>query len=140
MKVPPSSPGEESEETLSDHKRLSLSRKDVPPPPEYPGGKFYEGSPSSMLLQRFKNVKKSKARLSKSQPDLSKIGLGRPKTKGREDCSDGNERRAKMVEFLTKENQQLKQELESYIQKVAKTQKVNFLSTIFFENLGMKFN
>lgn len=129
---PLSSPGEESEDPLNDHnKRHSLSRKDNPPPPEYPGGKFFDSSPSSLLMQRFKNTKKSKAHLSKSQPDLSKIGSGRPKTKGREDCSDGNERWAKMVDFLAKENHQLKQELESYIQKVSKTQKV--MNVFFIE-------
>ncbi|KAF5290890.1 hypothetical protein FQA39_LY14570 [Lamprigera yunnana] len=85
-----------------------------------------------------------KMKLSKSQPDLSKVGLGkiggdlmnfrrgvsvpRPKTKGREE-SDSNKSvefgsPIEMIEILIKENSALKQELENCYQKVAKTQKL----------------
>lgn len=125
VKVPPSSLIEESIDPLSEHKRHSLPRRDNPPP-EYPGGKFFESSPSTILMQRCKSGKKDKAHLSKSQPDLSKVGVGRPKTKGREEFGDGGKRWAEMVNSLAQENSRLKTEVESYMQKVAKTQKVRF--------------
>lgn len=125
VKVPPSSLVEESVDTINEHKRHSLPRRDNPPP-EYPGGKFYsESSPSTILMQKFKNGKKEKTHMSKSQPDLSKVGVGRPKTKGREEFGDGGKRWAEMVNNLAQENSRLKAEAESYMQKVAKTQKVS---------------
>nr|XP_022908616.1 uncharacterized protein LOC111419962 isoform X1 [Onthophagus taurus]XP_022908617.1 uncharacterized protein LOC111419962 isoform X2 [Onthophagus taurus]XP_022908618.1 uncharacterized protein LOC111419962 isoform X2 [Onthophagus taurus]XP_022908619.1 uncharacterized protein LOC111419962 isoform X3 [Onthophagus taurus]XP_022908620.1 uncharacterized protein LOC111419962 isoform X4 [Onthophagus taurus] len=105
-----------------------------PPPPEYPkwGGKSKE--------------KTDKFNLSKSQPDLSKIGLGkiggdlaafkktvtapRPKTRGREEYDAGKDENemwqlSETIELLMQENNALKQELNSCYQRVAKTQKVN---------------
>lgn len=85
-----------------------------------------------------------KMKLSKSQPDLSKVGVckiggdlmnfrrgvsvPRPKTKGREE-TDSNKSiefgsPVEMIEILIKENSALKQELENCYQKVAKTQKL----------------
>uniref|UniRef100_A0A1Y1NJT5 Angiomotin C-terminal domain-containing protein n=1 Tax=Photinus pyralis TaxID=7054 RepID=A0A1Y1NJT5_PHOPY len=85
-----------------------------------------------------------KMKLSKSQPDLSKVGVckiggdlmnfrrgvsvPRPKTKGREE-TDSNKSiefgsPIEMIEILIKENSALKQELENCYQKVAKTQKL----------------
>ena len=123
VKVPPSSLVEEAMDPISEHKRHSLTRRENPPP-EYPGGKFVDSSPSTILMQRCKNGKKDKNQLSKSQPDLSKVGVGRPKTKGREEFSEGGKRWAEMVNSLAQENSRLKSEIESYMQKVAKTQKV----------------
>lgn len=87
------------------------------------------------------NVEKMK--LSKSQPDLSKVGLTkiggdlvsfrrgvsvpRPKTKGREENDNKSmefSQSTEIIEMLTKENNNLKQELENFYQKIAKTQKV----------------
>lgn len=108
-----------------------------PPPPEYP--KWGKGGPKD----KFAHEKYS---LSKSQPDLSKVGLGkiggdlasfkkiastpRPKTKGREefevakDEAESNWISADMVDMLMQENTTLKVELNNCYQRVAKTQKV----------------
>lgn len=105
----------------------------LPPPPQYP--------------QWMEKSNMEKMKLSKSQPDLSKVGLGkiggdlvsfrrgvsvpRPKTKGREE-HEGNKpfefgSSVEMIEILIKENSALKQELENCYQKVSKTQKVTLL-------------
>lgn len=105
----------------------------LPPPPEYP--KWMEKSPGRGKLNP------EKVSLSKSQPDLSTIGLGkssidfngfkrgtsapRPKTKGREEFDCASE---EMVDILIKENTALKVEIEQCYQKVAKAQKVCFFN------------
>lgn len=104
----------------------------LPPPPEYP--------------HWIEKCNMENMKLSKSQPDLSKVGLGkmggdlmsfrrgvsvpRPKTKGREENESNKASEfgpsVEMIELLTKENSVLKQELENCYQKVSKTQKVTY--------------
>nr|BAN09206.1 angiomotin [Gryllus bimaculatus] len=118
---------------------LDYDLSNLPPPPEYP--KWIE-SPSS--VQKIKmssqaNSLSDKLSLSRSHPDLSRIGNNkvnadgrvvispRPKTNGREDMeSQGREiwPPAEMVEILIQENSSLKLELESCYQKVAKSHKL----------------
>lgn len=97
----------------------------LPPPPEYP-----------KWMKRGK-MNPEKVALSKSQPDLSTIGLSksefngfkrgtsapRPKTKGREEFDCASE---EMIDILIKENSALKVEIEQCYQKVAKAQKVSY--------------
>lgn len=81
-----------------------------------------------------------KVSLSKSQPDLSTVGLNkngidfngfkrgtsapRPKTKGREEFDCASE---EMFDILMKENGALKAEIEQCYQKVSKAQKVRIV-------------
>lgn len=110
-----------------------------PPPPEYPKWT------TKLPLNSRTKANMEKANLSKSQPDLSKIGIlggdiitlknvsssPRPKTKGRavvdsksENAWSSNE----LIETLIKENSALKLELDHMYQKVSKAQKVGSLS------------
>ncbi|KAF2885119.1 hypothetical protein ILUMI_21053 [Ignelater luminosus] len=102
----------------------------LPPPPEYP--------------HWIEKCNMENMKLSKSQPDLSKVGLGkmggdlmsfrrgvsvpRPKTKGREENESNKASEygpsVEMIDLLTKENSALKQELNNCYQKVSKTQKL----------------
>lgn len=110
------------------------------PPPEYP--KWADKSPLQAAVHR-NNITNEKMTLSKSQPDLSKVGVPkpasdfdgfrrgvsapRPPTKGREESETGGGElwpSAEMVEILIKENSALKIELENCYKRVAKTQKV----------------
>ncbi|XP_044262243.1 LOW QUALITY PROTEIN: angiomotin-like protein 2 [Tribolium madens] len=110
------------------------------PPPEYP--KWADKSPLQAVVHR-NNINNEKLTLSKSQPDLSKVGVPkgasdfdgfrrgvsapRPPTKGREESETGGGElwpSAEMVEILIKENSALKIELENCYKRVAKTQKL----------------
>lgn len=102
----------------------------LPPPPEYPKWLDKSHGRGKMNME--------KVSLSKSQPDLSTVGLNkngidfngfkrgtsapRPKTKGREEFDCASE---EMVDILMKENSALKTEIEQCYQKVAKAQKVS---------------
>lgn len=102
----------------------------LPPPPEYP--KWLDKAQGRGKLNL------EKVSLSKSQPDLSTVGLSkngidfngfkrgtsapRPKTKGREEFDCTSE---EMVDILMKENNGLKLEIDQCYQKVNKAQKVN---------------
>lgn len=104
----------------------------LPPPPEYPKWMNKSSGRGKMNPE--------KVNLSKSQPDLSSIGLNkggvdfngfkrgtsapRPKTKGRAELDCASE---EMVDILIKENSALKVEMEQCYQKVSKAQKVCFL-------------
>lgn len=107
-----------------------------PPPPEYPKWS------TKLPLNARNKVKAEKANLSKSQPDLSKVGIEkvggdlmtfkkgasspRPKTKGREEVESKTESiwsSNELIETLIKENGALKLELDSMYQKVSKAQK-----------------
>lgn len=112
----------------------------LPPPPEYP--KWAEPPPRPNIRSK---ISAEKLSLSKSQPDLSSVGLKdvsnlksfrrgvsvpRPKTKGRAEYECANEEMwpsNEIVEILIKENSALKVEVEQCYQKVAKAQKVNVL-------------
>ncbi|KAJ9584719.1 hypothetical protein L9F63_020924 [Diploptera punctata] len=98
-----------------------------------------EGESWQQLKMSHCNVGPDKLSLSRSQPDLSRLGSAksvtpraittspRPKTHGREDLeSQGREiwPPAEMVEILMQENSCLKSELETCYQKVAKSQKL----------------
>nr|CAD7259649.1 unnamed protein product [Timema shepardi] len=105
---------------------------DLPPPPDYP--KWLDTPLNRLKL----GAAAEKLNLSRSQPDLSRIGTGkqdlgavtspRPKTNGREDKESRAAKEvwppAEMVEILIQENSSLKQELETCYQKVAKSQKL----------------
>nr|CAD7453097.1 unnamed protein product [Timema tahoe] len=105
---------------------------DLPPPPDYP--KWLDTPLNRLKL----GAATEKLNLSRSQPDLSRIGAGkqdlgavtspRPKTNGREDKESRSAKEvwppAEMVEILIQENSSLKQELETCYQKVAKSQKL----------------
>nr|CAD7400256.1 unnamed protein product [Timema cristinae] len=105
---------------------------DLPPPPDYP--KWLDTPLNRLKL----GAAFEKFNLSRSQPDLSRIGAGkqelgavtspRPKTNGREDKESRAAKEvwppAEMVEILIQENSSLKQELETCYQKVAKSQKL----------------
>lgn len=110
-----------------------LFLENYPPPPEYP--KWEDKSP----LHSSNKPTNEKINLSKSQPDLSKVGVAkfdgfrrgvsapRPPTKGREESELGGSEvwpSAEMVEILIKENSALKIELENCYKRVAKTQKL----------------
>lgn len=116
----------------------------LPPPPEYP--KWAENNRPNVRSK----ISAEKLSLSKSQPDLSTVGLKdvsnlksfrrgvsvpRPKTKGRAGYDYGNEEMmwpsGEIVEILIKENSALKMEVEQCYQKVGKAQKVNSLFFIF---------
>lgn len=104
----------------------------VRPPPAYPSWLGKNRSKSNL----------EKIALSKSQPDLSTVGLNRlndlncsrrgtsvprPKTKGREEYEYRNEEtwpNAEIIEILVKENSALKMEVEQSYKKVAKAQQV----------------
>ncbi|XP_049803934.1 angiomotin-like protein 2 [Schistocerca nitens] len=111
--------------------RLSAGRELTPrPPPEYP--KWLD-SPVSYRLRGTgagpTGTLADKINLSRSQPDLSRIGASkigspRPKTNGREDVRRDVWPPAEMVEILIQENSSLKLELETCYQKVAKSQKL----------------
>lgn len=110
-----------------------------PPPPDYPEMQKKSTGP-------FKNRGKiEKFSLSKSQPDLSKIGLNkiggdlvsfrrgvsvpRPRTKGREEYELKEEPMwtpNEMFDTLIKENTALKFELENCYLKIGKAQKVRY--------------
>lgn len=129
-----------------EHEPLDYDLSNLPPPPEYP--KWIESPAPLSVVQRLKahsnNTMAEKLSLSRSQPDLSRLGAGkitsdvaacrniiitspRPKTNGREDLeSQGREiwPPAEMVEILIQENSSLKIELETCYQKVAKSHKL----------------
>lgn len=112
---------------------FNFSHDNLPPPPEYP--KWLDKSPPGRGKLNLEKVN-----LSKSQPDLSTVGLiknginfngfkrgtsaPRPKTKGREEFDCTSE---EMVDILMKENGALKMEIDQCYQKVAKAQKVRFI-------------
>lgn len=113
---------------------IDYDLSNLPPPPEYP--KWIE-SPPPVPSQA--NSLSEKLTLSRSHPDLSRVGNNkitidvrnvtspRPKTNGREDLeSQGREiwPPAEMVEILIQENSSLKLELESCYQKVSKSHKL----------------
>ncbi|XP_044731110.1 angiomotin-like protein 1 isoform X2 [Chrysoperla carnea] len=121
--------------------RLSVTRKDssgidsrldydLPSTPEYSKRKD-----KSSIINRHR-MKFEKLSLSKSQPDLSKLGkeqstyrrgasAPRPRTKG---CEEHEKSEiwpsAEMVEILIQENSSLKLEIDNCYQKVAKAQKL----------------
>ncbi|CAH0552560.1 unnamed protein product [Brassicogethes aeneus] len=112
----------------------------LPPPPEYP--KWSDKSPLVAAVNKNHKMKVEKFALSKSQPDLSRLGVRknsdfagfrrgvsapRPPTKGREECESNGEEfwsPADMVQILIQENSALKNELEKCYQNVEKTQKL----------------
>ncbi|KAI4460309.1 angiomotin [Holotrichia oblita] len=115
-------------------KELKYDYDPRPPPPEYPK---WEKNKEKFVAEKYS--------LSKSQPDLSKIGLGkiggdlasfkkiastpRPKTKGREEYEVAKDEvenwvSSDMVDMLMQENTALKLELNNCYQRVAKTQKL----------------
>ncbi|KAJ4433457.1 hypothetical protein ANN_15760, partial [Periplaneta americana] len=124
---------------------LDYDLSNLPPPPEYPK---WMDSTAQAFVQKYRimtrnNKAAEKLSLSRSQPDLSRLGTGktvgdmtgcrgiatspRPKTHGREDVeSEGREiwPPAEMVEILMHENSSLKAELETCYQKVSKSQKL----------------
>lgn len=115
----------------------NFNSDNLPPPPEYP--KWLDKSSG-----RGGKLNLEKVSLSKSQPDLSTIGLNkngidfngfkrgtsapRPKTKGREEFDCASE---EMFDILMKENSALKTEIEQCYQKVAKAQKVSACFLLF---------
>lgn len=133
VKVPSPNGTSRNNENL-DQSHLNFDTR--PPPPDYPNwGEKNSGKERKAL---------GKVSLSKSQPDLSKIGVvgkmggdllsfrrgvsvPRPKTKGREEYDSKAESMwptNEMFETLMKENSALKIELESCYQRIGKTQKV----------------
>lgn len=133
VKVPsPNGTVKDNIENISQKFDSHLDFINRPPPPEYPK---WSNKPRN-------KVNMEKANLSKSQPDLSKVGIDkvggdlmtfkkgasspRPKTKGREVeskseniwCSN------ELIDTLIKENSALKMELDNMYQKVSKSQKV----------------
>lgn len=119
----------------------------MPPPPDYP--KWTEKSPLQQAINSRNNkLNAEKLNLSKSQPDLSTLGISksdlsgfrrgvsapRPLTKGREENESKGEEiwpSAEMVEILIKENSALKHELENCYQRVERTQKVRIIYCIY---------
>ncbi|KRT80802.1 hypothetical protein AMK59_5736 [Oryctes borbonicus] len=139
----PSSSTKENVE-IQDDNQLKETKYDFdprPPPPEYPKW----GKDKDKFLPE-------KYSLSKSQPDLSKVGLAkiggdltsfkkiastpRPKTKGREEFEVAKDEvenwmSSDMVDMLMQENTALKHELNNCYQRVAKTQKDQHFSNLF---------
>ncbi|XP_030749777.1 angiomotin-like protein 1 isoform X2 [Sitophilus oryzae] len=144
VKVPSPSGGLVGNDTLHD----LLGKFDVPfdlhnippPPPEYPT-KWAEKSPLQMAVSSRNKINSEKLALSKSQPDLTSVGVGksdfsgfkrgvsapRPPTKGREENESKGEEvwsSREMVEILIKENSALKHELENCYQRIERTNKL----------------
>ncbi|XP_049821497.1 angiomotin-like protein 1 isoform X2 [Aethina tumida] len=138
----PSPNGNNKQETI-DGMKFDPSNFDInnlPPPPEYP--KWSDKSPLLAAVNNKNKINAEKLSLSKSQPDLSSIGMRkhsdfagfrrgvsapRPPTKGREESDSKSEEvwsSADMVEILIQENSALKNELEKCYQTVEKTQKL----------------
>lgn len=130
--------------------RLSLTRKDSSDSTDYGiKTRVKEKSPGQSIINRHRQ-KFEKLSLSKSQPDLSKVGnenlmsptspynrIGgrgvsapRPRTKGREENSSSSKEKseiwpsAEVVQILIQENSSLKLEIDNCYQKVARTQKL----------------
>lgn len=119
----------------------SFDINNLPPPPEYPS-KWADKSPLQAAVNNRNKISNDKLALSKSQPDLTSVGIGktdftgfrrgvsapRPPTKGREENELKREEEvwpsAEMVEILIKENSALKHELENCYQRVEKTHKL----------------
>ncbi|CAG9769505.1 unnamed protein product [Ceutorhynchus assimilis] len=116
----------------------SFDINNLPPTTEYPS-KWADKSPLQAAINS--NKINDKFTLSKSQPDLTSLGVGktdftgfrrgvsapRPPTKGREENESKNEEiwpSGEMVEILIKENSALKHELENCYQRVEKTHKL----------------
>ncbi|XP_060523638.1 angiomotin-like protein 2 isoform X2 [Cylas formicarius] len=112
----------------------------LPPPPEYPH-KWSEKSPLEACVNNRNKINSEKLALSKSQPDLTSVGVAkgdftgfrrgvsapRPPTKGREENESNAEEvwpSSEMIEILIKENSALKHELENCYQRVEKTHKL----------------
>lgn len=146
VKVPsPNGTVKDNIDNLSQKYDTHLDFMNRPPPPEYPKWT------TKLPLNARNKMNIEKANLSKSQPDLSKIGvLGgdiitlknvssspRPKTKGREvDTKSENVWSTnELIETLIKENSALKIELDTMYQKASKAHKVMngfYCSTITF--------
>lgn len=142
VKVPsPNGTVKSNVEELSQKFENHLEFEKRPPPPEYP--KWSDKNQN--IITRNKN-KAEKINLSKSQPDLSKVGIDkmggdlmsfkkgisvpRPRTKGREEVDPKTETMwssNELIDILIKENSALKMELENISQKVAKAHKVSNL-------------
>lgn len=119
----------------------SFDVNNLPPPPEYPS-KWADKSPLQAAVNNRNKINSEKLALSKSQPDLTSVGVGktdfsgfrrgvsapRPPTKGREENDSKREEEvwpsAEMVEILIRENSALKHELENCYQRVEKTHKL----------------
>lgn len=145
MKIPNNSTARDNIDNQDDghFKELKYDFDPRPPPPEYPK---WEKNKEKIVAEKYS--------LSKSQPDLSKIGLGkiggdlasfkkiastpRPKTKGREEYEVAKDEvenwvSSDMVDMLMQENTTLKLELNNCYQRVAKTQKVSHLYRLELE-------
>ncbi|XP_076250098.1 uncharacterized protein LOC143189963 isoform X2 [Rhynchophorus ferrugineus] len=119
----------------------NVDMHNLPPPPEYPT-KWADKSPLQAAVHNRNKINSEKLALSKSQPDLTSIGIGktdfagfkrgvsapRPPTKGREENESKGEEMwsssSEMVEILIKENSALKHELENCYLRVEKTHKL----------------
>ena len=123
---------------LKENSSFMYEQENRPPPPEYPKRNKSRELKSQMAVNE-------KFNLSKSQPDLSKVGISkmggdlvafrkganalRSRIDGREEqsVSKGESESwssSDMIDVLMKENTALKNELDTFYQKVAKTQKV----------------
>ncbi|KAH1021678.1 hypothetical protein HUJ04_011163 [Dendroctonus ponderosae] len=118
----------------------SFDINNIPAPIEY-SNKWADKSPLQAAVNSRSKISSDKLALSKSQPDLTSVGIGksdftgfrrgvsapRPPTKGREENDSKNEEvwpSSEMVEILIKENSALKHELENCYQRVEKTHKL----------------
>ncbi|XP_050497791.1 227 kDa spindle- and centromere-associated protein-like isoform X2 [Diabrotica virgifera virgifera] len=136
VKVPSSPVGTALESNLENLVLFELNA--LPSPPDYL--KWSEKSPLQRKVENRNKINVEKLTLSKSQPDLSTVGVinddnlfrrgvsaPRPPTKGREENESKGEEiwpSAEMVEILIKENSALKQELENLYQRVERTQRL----------------
>lgn len=133
VKAPPSPNGTVKE--MDSLNTMLENVLEVSPPPDY---KWSEKSPlQAAVNSRNNKINTEILPLSKSQPDLSSVGTKvdftgfrrgvsapRPPTKGREESGAEMWPSAEMVEILIKENSALKHELETFYQRVEKTQKL----------------
>ncbi|XP_025830402.1 angiomotin-like protein 1 isoform X2 [Agrilus planipennis] len=135
VKVP--SPGNSTKNSETPEREYN----NLPPPPDYSAWVEKSGSNKSSNARGKLNLEK--LNLSKSQPDLSKLGViaaerdlanlkrgvsvPRPKTKGREESDKSTTEfgpTSEMIDVLIKENSTLKVELENCYQRISKTQKL----------------